>query len=563
MSQRTVNSRIRLLGTVLALVFAIALGRAVWLETVDAGLLSSRADAQHIENTTIPGDRGVIFDRTGVELAQGVNSITVTADPKVVRDQGSPLREARKAAFYLGMTGAQEVQLEEALSSRTSRFVYVERQAPAAMARRLERLHLKGFYFSSEQRRFYPQGSLAAQLLGFSNIDGKGIAGLELAYNKELTGRPGHQTAIRDPEGQVVQILHSTSERPGANLTLTLDNAIQQDVEGVLRQTLKTWQARSATATVLDAHTGAVLAMATMPGYNANAVGRVAPSLWRNRPFTDVYEPGSTFKLVTIAGALADGKVTPSRTFNLPYSIEVAPHTRPIHDAELRGTETMSVSQILSHSSNVGAITISRLLGAERLASWIKLFGFGKTTGIDFPGESSGRVPPVDQWYGTIAGTIPIGQGVSVTPLQLAAAYAAIANGGVWVQPHLAVRAGEELVPKPKRHRVVSPSVAAQVLTMLREVVDEGTGQLAGISGYSIAGKTGTAQIPDPKTGKYSDKYMASFVGIVPANKPRLVILVTVEAPSTIWGGTVAAPAFRQIALDCLSRLEVPPDTAN
>jgi cell division protein FtsI/penicillin-binding protein 2 len=254
------------------------------------------------------------------------------------------------------------------------------------------------------------------------------------------------------------------------------------------------------------------------------------------------------------------GVVTPQTSFTLPYSIWIGGKT--IHDSHPRGTERLTVSQILTQSSNVGAIKISQLLGTEKLARWIERFGFGKATGIDFPGESKGIVLPQDQWYGSAVGTIPIGQGIAVTPIQLAAAYAAIANKGVWVQPNLVARIGEEPAPVAKRRRVVTAAVAKQLMTMLSNVVDEGTGIEAEIPNYSVAGKTGTAEKPDPRTGGYSPyKYVASFVGAVPASNPRLVILVTVDEPKTaIWGGSVAAPAFKQIALDCLRYLEIPPD---
>jgi len=311
---------------------------------------------------------------------------------------------------------------------------------------------------------------------------------------------------------------------------------------------------------VLDPHTGEVLAMATAPTYNANAVSGTSTDLQRDRTVTDAYEPGSTFKLVTVAGALSEGLVTPQTEFTLPYSIMVA--DKPIHDAERRGTERMSVTKILTVSSNVGVATIAtKLLGTARLDRWIKRFGFGEKTGIDFPGESPGIVLPLDKWYGSAAGTIPIGQGIAVTPLQLAAAYAAIANKGVWIQPHLVARVGDKAVAAPKKRRVVTAAVAEQLMSMLGSVVNKGTGTEADIPGYSVAGKTGTAGKPDPMTGGYlSGKYVASFVGVVPASDPRLVILVTVDEPSTIWGGSVAAPAFKQIALDCLRYLEVPPD---
>jgi cell division protein FtsI/penicillin-binding protein 2 len=280
----------------------------------------------------------------------------------------------------------------------------------------------------------------------------------------------------------------------------------------------------------------------------------------RNRAVTDTYEPGSTFKLVTVAGALSTGIVTPRTTFTLPYEIQVA--DRKIHDAEPRGTETMSVATILSKSSNVGAITLAQLLGKNRLSSWISRFGFGHATGIDFPGESDGIVLPPEKWSGSTIGNVPIGQGIAVTPIQMASAYAAIANGGVWIRPHLVARVGNGL-PRPLvKRRVVNRWIARELSSMLQNVVLDGTGTLAQIPGYHVAGKTGTAAKPDAH-GYSTTKYVASFVGFAPATRPRIVVLVAVDEPrGAIWGGVVAAPAFRQIAQQTLQYLGAPPDAA-
>ncbi len=555
MSQRAANRRIRLLGAVLALALAGALVRAGWIQVVRADSLAKLADAQQTQTITIAAPRGTIVDRNNVELATNDKVITVSADPRLVT---SPAKESRRAAQVLGLDEQSETVLLGKLADRSKGFAYVARQVPVATAERLERLKLAGFFFTRDSKRIYPQGSLAAQTIGFAGVDNRGLTGLELQYDRSLTGRDGKQTEVRDPAGHVIDVQSATYEKPGADLTLTIDNTIQLYVQQVLSQSLKTSQARSASAVVLDPHTGEVLAMATAPTYNANSVS-ASLQLQRNRTVTDAYEPGSTFKLVTVAGALSDGLVSPQTAFTLPYSITVADKT--IHDSHPRGTERMTVSDILTLSSNVGAVTISKLLGTERLASWIKRFGFGKTTGIDFPGESKGIVLPLDEWYGSAAGTIPIGQGIAVTSLQLAAAYAAISNRGVWVQPHLVARIGSKSASAAKRRRVVAPVVATQLMTMLRNVVDEGTGTEAEIPNYTVAGKTGTAAKPDPSGGYSTYKYVASFVGIVPASNPRLVILVTVDEPqSSIWGGSVAAPAFKRIALDCLRYLEVAPD---
>jgi cell division protein FtsI (penicillin-binding protein 3) len=345
--------------------------------------------------------------------------------------------------------------------------------------------------------------------------------------------------------------------RQGRDVFLTLDHTIQANAEQVLKATVAKWHAKDATAIVLDPRTGAVLAMATEPGYNANDFSTVAPSRETNRAVGDVYEPGSVFKVVTVAGALSDGIVTPRMAFTLPYSIRVA--DRIVHDAEFRPTEHLTVAQILQHSSNVGAITIARKLGETRLKQWIHRFGFGQLTGIDFPGESAGLLPPY--WSGSSIGNVPIGQGISVTAIQLASVYAAIANHGIWTRPHLVDHVQGERPSAIVRRRILSARVDRQLLRMLKGVVSEnGTAAAAEIPGYSVAGKTGTAQKPGAH-GYIPGKYVSTFVGMVPASAPRLVVLVTLDEPhGEIFGGLVAAPAFAQIASFDLQYLEVPPD---
>src|SRR6185436_12389493 len=405
----------------------------------------------------------------------------------------------------------------------------------------------------------YPQHGIAAQVLGYAGVDNHGLSGLELALDKPLAGRPGRETLVRDPLGHVLDSIVSRPALNGSDVTLTIDHNIQGAADQVLRQTVEKWHAKDGTAIVLDPHTGAVLAMAVAPGYDANNFPGVSRDAQRNRAVTDTYEPGSTFKLVTVAGALSSGLVTPQEKFTLPYQIQVA--DRRIHDAEPRGTETMSVAQILAKSSNVGAITLAELLGKNRLASWISRFGFGHPTGIDFPGESQGIVLPVDKWSGSTIGNVPIGQGIAVTPMQMASAYAAIANGGVWTRPHLVERVGDGL-PKPvARHRIVTRWIAGELTSMLQNVVLDGTGTLAQIPGYHVAGKTGTAAKPDRQGGYSNLKYVASFVGFAPATRPRIVVLVAVDEPQgAIWGGVVAAPAFKEIAQQTLQYLSAPPD---
>jgi cell division protein FtsI (penicillin-binding protein 3) len=555
LSAKASNRRIRLLLGVFVIAFGLTFLRAAWLQGVRAASFGRLASSQHSEDVVIPAARGTIYDRTGLQLAIGEQAQTVYADPRQVTD-------AKNEAMVVARTLKLDYgKVYQALTDRSHGFVYIRRKADPRLAAKLEKQGLPGLGFYGEERRFYPQFTLAAQVLGYAGVDNHGLAGLELSLDKRLAGRPGRERIVKDASGQAIDTVVSQPERDGSDVYLTLDHTIQANAQTVLRDTVMKWHAKSATAIVLDPATGAVRAMATAPGFDANSYPQVWRVLQRNRAVTDTYEPGSTFKLVTVAGALSERLVSPSTQFTLPYEIHVADRT--IHDAEPRGTETMSVSQILSRSSNVGAITLAQRLTQHRLVQWISRFGFGHMTGIDFPGESPGIVLPEDKWSGSSIGNIPIGQGIAVTPIQMASAYAAIANRGVWVRPHLVERIGGAGTTRPRRRRVVSPWVASELMAMLKNVVAEGTGTLAAVPGYQVAGKTGTAAKPDPQGGYSDTRYVASFVGVVPASRPRLVILVSVDEPrGAIWGGVVAAPAFAEIAKFDLQYLDggVPPD---
>jgi cell division protein FtsI (penicillin-binding protein 3) len=551
-SGRALNRRIRLLLFLFAICFAVTLGRAAWLQGVRGARYEQLALRQHRETVALPAGRGTIFDRTGEPLAIGEQATTVFADPKMVVDP-------KKTAIAVGKAlGLNPNVVYNELIDRSKGFLYLERKADPLAAASLERLGLQGLGFYAEEKRTYPQDGVAAQVIGYAGTDNHGLEGLERALDPQLSGASGSETIVKDPAGRIVDVIKSKPERRGDNVTLTIDHQIQANAELVLEQTVRKWHARGGSAIVLDPRTGQVLAMANAPGFDSNNFPATNPEFRRNRAVTDLYEPGSTFKLVTISAALEDGVVTPETRFTLPPTIHVA--DRVIHDAEVRPTERMSVAQILTHSSNVGTVTIAEKLGPEELSRWISRWGFGQTTGIDFPGESSGLVLPLDQWSGSTIGTVPIGLGIAVTPMQMAAAYSAIANDGVRETPHLIERIGTQRVRVAAPRRVVSTVTARKVMRMLRDVVLEGTGTQAAIPGYTVAGKTGTANKPTSH-GYSTSKYVASFVGIVPAKHPRLVVLVMVDEPhGAIWGGTVAAPAFERIAQFDLQYLAVPPD---
>ena len=554
MTRASTNRRIVLLAALFVGLLGVTLARAFWLQVLNGDAYAAMAVRQHRETVIVPARRGTISDRNGEPLAIGRPTTTVFANPQQVE---------RPRALTLSVAEALDMHPRDVyplLSDRSHGFVYVARKADTLAAERLKDQGFAGLGFYPEELRTYPQGPVAAQVVGYAGMDNKGLEGLEKSLEKVLAGRPGSRTIVKDPSGRALDIVSTRPESPGRNVRLTLDGQIQANAEDILADAVAQYGARAASAIVMDPYSGAVLAMAVAPGFNANRFAITRADRRRNRAVTDTYEPGSTFKLVTVAAALEEGIASPGSSYRVPPSIRVA--DRVIGEAHTRGTEYMTVRGIVEHSSNVGTITIAQQLGEGRLADWIDRFGFGNRTGLDFPGESPGFALPIDKWSGSTIGTVPIGHGIAVTPIQMARAYAAIANGGTLVTPHLVEAIDGRHVERKRGKRVVSRAVSNQMLSMLRGVVIEGTGTEAAIPGYTVAGKTGTAAKIDPVTGKYSHSaYVASFVGLVPATKPRLVIMVMVDEPSgAIYGGEVAAPVFRQIARFNLQHLEVPPD---
>jgi cell division protein FtsI (penicillin-binding protein 3) len=551
-SRRLADRRIRLLLVAFAVAFGCVLARAAWLQGVRSPHLGELAAVQQRASVTKPAGRGTIYDRAGVPLALGRQAMTVYVDPERVED---PERVADAAGAALGVDSDA---LLRAISDRSRRFVYVARKADPDRAAELGRQELPGVGFYPEELRVYPQHTIGSHLLGYAGIDNRGLAGVEKQLDPILSGRPGEETIVKDPSGRVIDIVRGSDARQGQDVHLTIDHVLQSHTEAALERVVGKWSAQSATAIILDVRSGGVLAMANAPSFDANAFADV-PAYWsRNRAVTDTFEPGSTFKVVTVAAALSERLVGPQTTFTLQPTLKL--YDRTIHEDDRDETETMSVSEILYRSSNVGAVKLALALGRERLDRWIRKFGFGRMTGIEYPGETRGIVRPLKDWSGTTIGNVPIGQGVAVTPVQMVAAYGALANRGIWVQPHLVRGVADGEVPSPRRRRIVPHSVADHVLRMLQGVVREGSGYRAAVPGYQVAGKTGTAEKPDAR-GYGTDNYVASFVGIVPASAPRLAILVLVDEPQgRYYGGMVAAPAFRELARFALQYLEIPPD---
>ena len=545
MKQSVVNRRILVLAGAFVVLLGATLVRAVWIQVVKGPEYAAMALRQHRETVVVPAARGTIFDRDGDPLALGKQMTTVYANPKQVN---RPRDLTLAAGRILGVEPSVVYPL---LTDRSRGFVYIARKVDPLKAEKLKKLGFAGVGFYPEELRFYPQGPVASQVLGYAGLDNRGLEGLERKFDRVLSGVPGSQTIVKDPFGRALDVVETKRERPGRNIRLTIDDQVQAQAETILQQTVARWGARSATAVVMDPSNGSVLAMATAPRFNANRFPTTRADRRRNRAVTDTYEPGSTFKLVTISAALEDHVVSPQTSFVLPPTIKVA--DRVIHDSHPRGTERLTVKQIIEQSSNVGTVTVAERLGAGRLANWVNRFGFGKPTGIDFPGESPGFALPLDQWSGSTIGTVPIGHGIAVTPIQMARAYSAIANGGILVRPRIVDRIDGRPTSERRGHRVISRHVSKQMLSLLRGVVVEGTGTEAAVPGYTVAGKTGTAAKIDPDGTYSTSRYVASFVGLVDDDHDH-------EPHGDIYGGAVAAPAFREIARFDLQHFEIPPD---
>ncbi len=514
--------------------------RATYLGAVRAPTLRRAALTQQVTTSTIPAERGTITDRNGVELAISESADDIAADPFLIKD---PAADARKLAPLLG------VPLGTVLGDLTkphTGFVYLVHLLPGDRAAAIQDLHLDGITLIPEVTRVYPRAWAASQVLGTVGWDDRGLSGIEYLYNSALRGKDGVRKIVSDAIGQPISIDEVRPTRAGRTITLTIDAALQDEVEQVLSGVGAQYSPRGATAIVMDPNTGSILALANWPRVDANDVAAAPSYATEDRAVSFNYEPGSTFKAITVAGALQDGLVTPGSEFDVPPVLQVA--DRQIHDAESHGYEMLSVASILRVSSNIGADEIGMRLGASRFDYWVHRFGFGALTGVDLPGEEQGIVLHHWQYSGSSMGNLPMGQGESVTPIQMATAYSAIANGGILRPPHIVQSIGGKPTKLPAGHRIISPMAASQLRNMLRGVfADGGTASGAAIPGYDLAGKTGTAN--EVINGQYSSSaYAASFIGFVPASHPQLLVAVMVDRPQgAIFGGAVAAPAFQKI----------------
>ncbi len=548
---------------VVAFVMIVFTGRLFQLQGVDSSVYASEATKQYQQSETLLATRGAIVDRHGAVLAQSVDARDITADPQIAQTSKNttPRAMASQLAKVLGVDA-------DALAQRLEgkgRFTYLARAVTPALASKVLDLGLPGVYAVDVKKRVYPGGDLAANVLGFVGTDGTGLAGLEYEYQDALAGTNGKRTVEVGSGGTIIPdaVEKSHAPVPGQGLELTLDRDIQWKAQEAITAAVAKTGAQSGTVIVMQPQTGDILAMATTPTFDPENPGD-APAANRGNPaVSNVFEPGSTNKVITMAAAIDSGALGPESPVVVPPTLERAGTV--FHDAETHGEEHLTLAGVLAESSNIGTILASEKVGVSKLYDYLRAFGLGQHTGLDFPGESKGLLDDPSTWSASQRYTIPFGQGISVNALQVASVYSTIANGGVRVTPKLVqgfVNSDGSTDPGPAgtQTRVISASTARQVERMLEAVTtDEGTAPAARIDGYRVAGKTGTAQRVDSSCGCYRG-YTASFVGFAPADKPQLVVLVVIDNPIYgHYGGTVAAPVFKDVMSFALETEKIPP----
>ena len=556
---------------VFAVVLVAIAGRVAWMQTGEASDYTSYGIRQRTHTVVLPASRGTIFDRNGVELSISVPQTTIWADPRLMTN---PDQVLIGLAPILGLDAARMTYLADQFSSG-SEFVYIKRQVDDEIAQQVRDLELKGVYLLTEPRRFAPAGESGRSIIGATDLDGKGTAGLELQFDDVLSGTPGELVRERDRNGNSIPngSHHLQAPTPGQDLVLTVDRRLQYTVEQKLQEQVLATKARGGMVVVLDSRSGDVLAMASVRRETSGGDVVVTSA---NLAAVDTYEPGSVAKIIAASGALEEGSADLTKKWEIPSTLKV--YDAVINDDEPHGALSLTLPQIIAQSSNIGTVLLARSIGTEKLESYLRAFGFGNDSGLGFPGEADGLLPPSSRWSGTQKATIAYGQGIGVTAIQLAAAMNTIANDGVYVTPRLVRstvdQAGiEQPAPASVTRQAIRPETARSMNEVLRGVVCFGTARTtAKIPGYQVAGKTGTAwkaqpSYPGQKDG-YVDRtgqrhYYASFMGFVPADDPQVTVLVSIDEPDASsdlrYGRTAAAPLFTEVASEALRALKVPP----
>lgn len=557
------------LGALLAIFvvgFGLIFGRLALLQLGDKDRYSAMAENQRVRTIPLPAQRGGILDRSGRHLALSLEAKGIYADQRYIQD---PQAAAEALAPLLQL---KVPELATQLRGEQS-FVYVKRQVDGPIADQVAALDLQGIGFLDESKRYYPAGDMGApQIVGWVGLEDANPGGLELQYNDTLTGTPGEIQEEVDPAGhqipQGVQILEPAV--PGLDVVTTIDAELQYQAQIALREVVKAENAQGGTLIAMNPRTGEIYAMASYPWFNPNQMEELSQRhlWWTNNPAVQsAFEPGSVNKVITISAALEEKAIDIREKFHVgdSFSKVFSDGTVTVNDSHAHAVETMMVGDIMTESSNVGTLMVAERLGESEMASYLSKFGFGRETGLDFPGETAGLLPPKYAWSGASMLNIPIGQGVSVTPLQMTSVYATVANDGVWVEPTLVTGTtdGDDTLvpaPTPDRRRVISAETAHQVTSMLANVVasDKGTGTLADIPGYWVSGKTGTAQKPKEDGSGYSKEYVASFIGFLPASDPQIVIAAILDDPDSEYGGLAAAPLFQRFGKEAIARLRIP-----
>jgi len=550
-----VRNRVLLFFLIIFIIFVLLALRLVWIQVINSAEYQNLALNQRLREVKVEAKRGIIYDRNGKKLAVSSSSQTVVAIPPDVKN-------AKQTAIQLEKILTTDYQTIYDRITRNASAVYIQRKISDKMARQIKELDLSGIIFTEESKRYYPENSLASHLIGFAGIDSQGLDGIELAFDKYLSGKPGKITVERDAAGTTIPegVREFVPSRDGFNIYLTIDEVIQYIAERELKRAEKELNLSGGSIIVMDPQNGDVLALANTPDYNPNQFADYPQKYWRNRSISDSFEPGSTFKIITTASALEEGVVQRNDIFYDPGYIKVSGERIDCWKTNGHGRQTFA--EVVQNSCNPGFVQVGVRLGKDKFHNYIKAFGFGDETGIKLPGEAVGLVPPYEKVGPVELATFSFGHGLTVTPIQLISAVSAVANGGKLIRPRLVSEirdADHNLIEKNEPvviRQVVSESTASLTRELLEQVVADGTGANAAIPGYNIGGKTGTAQ-------HYGEqKYDSSFIGMVPIDKPSLVVLVVlydVEGP-TYYGSQTAAPVFRRMTRDILRYLKITPE---